>query len=296
MSENQQVPAAARTYRAVRMVAVGVSLVSVLMLVRALPIESLREALREFLNGLGPWGPIAFVFIYILATVAMLPASVLTLLGAAVFGFWIAYAAVTVGSVIGAAFAFLIARYAARKKVEQVAKSYPKFAAIDEAISEGGWRIVALLRLSPAVPFNLQNYLYGLTKIRFWPYVLVSWLAMIPGTMTYVYLGHAAGQAVGQRERTPVEWVLLGLGVVATITVTVYVTRIAKRKLAEQSTLATSEPPSVNTGFPRRAAIIAIALACLATIATSKREAIADLLPNSIEQEEPATPTRPTDP
>jgi uncharacterized membrane protein YdjX (TVP38/TMEM64 family) len=69
-----------------------------------------------------------------------------------------------------------------------------KFAAIDGAIAEGGWKIVALLRLSPAVPFNLQNYLYGLTPIGFWTCWLTSAVTILPGTFLYIYLGHVAGQ------------------------------------------------------------------------------------------------------
>ena len=96
---------------------------------------------------------------------------------------------VSLASTTGAALAFVIARYLARDSVARWVRRSPRFEAIDRAIGEEGWKIVALLRLSPAVPFNLQNYLYGLTKIRFWPCVLTSWAAMLPGTLMYVYLG-----------------------------------------------------------------------------------------------------------
>lgn len=252
--------------RRIQLVSTIVSVGSVLALIRALPIEAYRGRLETFLEGLGPWGAVTFTAIYVVATVAMLPGSVLTLVGAAVFGFWEAYIAVTVGSVTGAACSFLIARYAARGKVEQVAGQYPKFAAIDEAISEGGWKIVALLRLSPAIPFNLQNYLYGLTRIRFGPYVLTSWLAMIPGTLMYVYIGHAAGQAVTDRQKTPLEWTLLVVGLLATIVVTVYVTRLARRKLDERTKLGTEPEPTQPAGFPVVSVVVAVALAVAATV------------------------------
>ena len=250
----------------VRGVAMLVSVVSVLILVRSLPLEAYRDRLEAWLGELGPWGPIAFALVYILATIAMLPGSMLTLAGSAVFGFWEAYIAVTVGSVTGAALAFLIARHVARRKVETMARQYPKFAAVDEAISKGGWRVVALMRLSPAVPFNLQNYLYGLTRIRFWPYVLTSWLAMIPGTLMYVYIGHAAGEAATNRQKTPAEWTLLGVGLLATVVVTVYITRLAKRELAKQTELATEPAAPEDTSFPVLAVLTAIVLLTLATI------------------------------
>ena len=95
-------------------------------------------------------------------------------------------------------------------------------------------KVVGLLRLSPAIPFNVQNYLYGLTKVKFWEYVLTSWIAMMPGTFMYVYLGTVSGAALGgDREKSTAEWVLLAVGLLATIAVTVYVTKLAKSKLDE---------------------------------------------------------------
>jgi uncharacterized membrane protein YdjX (TVP38/TMEM64 family) len=92
---------------------------------------------------------------------------------------------------------------------------------------------VALLRLSPLVPFSLSNYLYGLTSVRFWPYVATSWVAMLPATVLYVYLG-AAGRTIGAGgKRSPWEWALLAVGLAATAAVSVLLTRVAKRELAK---------------------------------------------------------------
>jgi uncharacterized membrane protein YdjX (TVP38/TMEM64 family) len=131
-----------------------------------------------------------------------------------------------------AAAAFLVTRYLARDRVARLARRHDKFAAIDEAVGNKGWTVVALLRLSPLVPFSLSNYLYGLTAIAFWPYLLASWLAMLPGTVLYVYLG-AAGRAVagGTRKQSPWEWALLAAGLVATVVVTVVLTRAARKEL-----------------------------------------------------------------
>ncbi|REJ90538.1 MAG: TVP38/TMEM64 family protein [Planctomycetota bacterium] len=250
---------------------------------RALPIEQLRDRLQQWITGLGPVGVFVFVLIYIVATVCLLPASVLTLLGGAVFGLATGFIAVSFASTTGAAAAFLIARYLAREKVEQMARGNPKFAAIDSAISEGGWKIVALLRLSPAVPFNIQNYLYGLTAIRFGPYVLTSWLAMIPGTFLYVYLGHIAGAAAaGGRERTTGEWVLLGVGLIATIAVTLYITRLARKKLRETSSrIAESGEKTDDPSQPSSPALFVVAallMLALAAVAHLQRDAVAEYL------------------
>ena len=114
-----------------------------------------------------------------------------------------------------------------------MAKKNPKFAAIDRAIGKEGWKVVALLRLSPLVPYSLSNYFYGLTSVRFGRYVATSWAAMLPATVLYVYLG-AAGRTIGAKTaRSPWEWVLLAAGLAATAAVTVILTRVAKQELAE---------------------------------------------------------------
>jgi uncharacterized membrane protein YdjX (TVP38/TMEM64 family) len=139
---------------------------------------------------------------------------------------------VSFASTAAAALAFLIARYAARSRVERLARGNERFRAIDRAIGENGWKVVGLLRLSPLIPFSLSNYLYGLTSVRFLPYLVASWAGMLPGTLLYVALG-AAGKTVGEKgERSPWEWVLLGAGLLATAAVTVLLARVAKKELA----------------------------------------------------------------
>ena len=114
-----------------------------------------------------------------------------------------------------------------------MAKRDEKFRAIDQAIGREGWKIVALLRLSPLIPFNASNYFYGITAVQFWPYVLASWIGMLPGTVLYVYLGTIGKAGLGDddKARSPLEYVFLGVGLLATIVVTVIVTRLAKKEL-----------------------------------------------------------------
>jgi uncharacterized membrane protein YdjX (TVP38/TMEM64 family) len=121
---------------------------------------------------------------------------------------------------------------------KQKVSSSRRFKQIDRAVGEQGPKLVFLLRLSPLIPFNLSNYFYGLTAVKFWPYVLSSWIGMLPGTLLYVYLG-AAGKAglnaaAGESSsRSPWEYVLFGVGLIANLVVTVWVTRIARRELAK---------------------------------------------------------------
>jgi uncharacterized membrane protein YdjX (TVP38/TMEM64 family) len=145
---------------------------------------------------------------------------------------------VSVASTLGATAAFLVGRYFARGWVASKVEGNERFAAIDEAVGREGWKIVGLTRLSPIFPFNMLNYAYGLTKVSLRDYFFASWIGMLPGTVMYVYIGTLAGDlatlGAGERSRTLGEWILLVVGLLATIAVTVYVTRIAKRALSKK--------------------------------------------------------------
>ncbi|HEX7008405.1 MAG TPA: VTT domain-containing protein [Phycisphaeraceae bacterium] len=235
----------------VRWAAAAGIVIGLFLFLQALPIGEGLERLTRAIDALGVWGPLAFAGIYAVATVLMLPGSALTLAAGALFGLGWGVASASVGSTLGAAMAMLIGRYAARERVTRLAQQSPRFAAMDRAISRGGWRIVALLRLSPAVPFNLQNYFYGLTGIRFWPCVLTSWVAMLPGTFLYVYLGSLGRAAVEVQEATMSRMIFSLVGLAATVAVTVYLTRLARRELARQAALEATDSPA-NQREPAR--------------------------------------------
>jgi uncharacterized membrane protein YdjX (TVP38/TMEM64 family) len=193
----------------------------------------------DWVHGLGAWGPIVFVAGYVLATVAFVPGSVLTLVGGAVFGLFWGVVYVFTGATLGAAAAFLVSRYLARPLVERRLRGNPRFERIDRAVGREGGKIVLLLRLSPALPFNLLNYALGLTRVRFRAYLVAS-VGMLPGTLLYVYYGRLAGDVASVLGGAGVErgvgyYALLGAGLVATIAVTLYVTRLARRALAEET-------------------------------------------------------------
>jgi uncharacterized membrane protein YdjX (TVP38/TMEM64 family) len=155
----------------------------------------------------------------------------LTLGAGAYFGLAWGTLYVSIASTLGATAAFLIGRYLARAWVSRQIEGNAKFEAIDDAVEKEGWRLVALTRLSPAFPFNLLNYAYGLTKVPLLSYVLASWIAMIPGTVMYVYLGSLAKSPSG---RTPAQWALLIIGLAATIAATVLITRSARKALDQK--------------------------------------------------------------
>lgn len=195
------------------------------------------EPFAQWVDGLGFWGPAVFVAGYALAVVAFVPASLMTLAAGATFGVAAGTAYVFCAAVVGSSLAFLVSRYFARRAIERRLEGNRRFEAIDRAVGEQGRRIVFLLRLSPVFPFNLLNYALGLTGVRFVDYAVAS-LGMLPGTLLYVYLGSAIGSlaalAGGARpERSAAEYALFGVGLVATAVVTILVTRIARRALAE---------------------------------------------------------------
>jgi uncharacterized membrane protein YdjX (TVP38/TMEM64 family) len=190
-----------------------------------------------WVHELGPAGPAIFMLGYAVAVVAFLPAALLTLAAGAIFGLVWGTLYAFVAAVVGSIAAFLVARYAARAKIEKHFAGDPRFEAIDRAVAERGLWIVFLLRLSPVFPFVVLNYLLGLTRVELRDYALASF-GMIPGTLLYVYYGKVAGDVVALSGGRPPErgieyYAVLVLGLVATVAVTILVTRIARRALGE---------------------------------------------------------------
>ncbi len=215
------------------------ALAAVLVLATTLPVQDYTVHALQWIEGLGFVGYAVFALLYVLFTVLFLPGFILTVGGGAVFGLVGGFVVVSLGSTVGACAAFLIGRFLARDMVEQKVSGNRRFVAIDAAVGRQGWKIVFLTRMSPVFPFNLINYAYGLTRVPFSHYALASWIGMMPGTLVYVYIGSLAGgvarAAVGEAPETgTLEMVMQGVGLLATIAVTLYITRIARRALRDE--------------------------------------------------------------
>jgi uncharacterized membrane protein YdjX (TVP38/TMEM64 family) len=201
-------------------------------------LQQLIYAALAWIKTLGYLAPIAFIGIYNLATILLIPGSLLTLGGGFIFGAVWGSVYVLIAATLGATFAFLIGRYLSRDWVRQQLDKYPKFKAIEAAVSKEGLKVVLLTRLSPVFPFNLLNYAFGVTGVSLKDYVLGS-IGMIPGTILYVYIGSLVGDlaligTATQPDNPLLKWMIRSIGLIATVAVTIYITRIAKKALDEQ--------------------------------------------------------------
>ncbi len=213
-----------------------------------LPVKQYLIGVLEWTKGLGAWGPVFVAAFYVLACVLFLPGSILTLGAGFLFGVPVGFLTVWIGANLGACVAFLVGRTIARDWVASKVAGNPKFAAIDEAVGKEGFKIVALLRLSPVFPFNLLNYALGLTRVSFRNYALASLVGMLPGILMYVYFGSAARSlaevTAGNVQGGIAGQIFFWVGLVATIAVALFVTRIARKSLknAEASVQVAAKP------------------------------------------------------
>jgi len=209
---------------------------------RVLPFREWLDTFGRWIEGLGPAGYALYVAAYALVTVLMMPAVLMMVAAGYFFGLLKGVAIVSAGATLGASLAFLIARHLARGRVERYATGQPRYKAIDAAVGKKGWRIVFLMRLSPLVPFVVSNYFYGLTAIRFRPYVLASWAGMIPLQFLYVSFGVAGREATVPSEGPAAawKWGLLAVGALVTVAATVYAGKVVREALEESVTPASS--------------------------------------------------------
>ncbi|MCB9357687.1 MAG: TVP38/TMEM64 family protein [Calditrichaeota bacterium] len=217
-----------------KLLVVAIAIIVLAYVFAEFPFRDWLTGQLERIESLGALGYLWFVVLYIILTIIWFPASVLTLGAGAVFGLWKGSLLVSIGATLGATAAFLVGRYLARGAIASRMAGNKRFLAIDEAVGKAGFRIVFLTRLSPVFPFVLLNYAFGLTKVRLRDYVMASLVGMIPGTVLYVYLGSLAGMAAtGTLPATSGSRIFTGVGLLATLAVTWYVTRIARRALQE---------------------------------------------------------------
>ncbi|MBT4939585.1 MAG: sulfurtransferase, partial [Rhodospirillaceae bacterium] len=197
----------------------------------ALNTETLSTTLESF----GIWGPIVFIVLFALATIAFLPGLVFALAGGLMFGPFMGTAYNLTGATIGAVLAFMAARYLASDWVRE--KAGPRLNRIVQGVEDEGWRFVAFTRLVPLFPFNFLNFALGLTRISLLHYSGATIICMVPGTLAFSYLGHAGGEAATGNE-TAIRNGLIALGLLAMI---VFLPRLVKKIRAAKFNLVTKD-------------------------------------------------------
>lgn len=208
------------------------------------PVRPWTLALADYIRDAGAPGVVVFVAAYVVATVALLPGSLLTLAAGFAYGPIMGLLIVSPASVLAATIAFLLGRTVLRGWVQQQLTAAPRARAIDRAVAKDSFGLILLLRLSPVVPFNVLNYALGLSEASLGRYVAASFVGMLPGTFMYVYLGSlvttAADLGGSSQAGASGKIALTMIGLVATVVVVALVTRSARRALDRE---LSGEPP-----------------------------------------------------
>jgi len=220
-------------------------------LVRITDARQILRAVLERVNVMGAWAPFWFVLSYMVACLVFFPGVILTMGSGILFGVAWGTFYTTLGATLGAASAFLISRYIARDWVRGKLNKYPLFRVVDDAVEKEGWKVAGLIRLSPAFPYIPLNFIFGLTRIPFWQFIVVTYLAIHPLTILFVYLGSLIGD-VAELGTKPMasgnmKWVVGGIGLASTAVVTFFVTRLAKRILANKLPGDSAPPAGENS-------------------------------------------------
>ena len=219
-----------------RLVGIGLALLAFVVVARVtglsgyISLDGLGR-LRDWIGGFGVAAPLVFIAIYVVATVAFLPGTPLSLLAGLVFGPVFGTLWAVIGATIGATLAFLVGRYAARGLVEGWTSNNERLKRLDEGVERQGWRMLLITRLVPLFPFNLQNYAYGLTKIGLGTYVLLTALCIIPGAAAFTFAGGSLASARQDPTRT---FVYLGVAAVLFVAISLIPGWIQKRNRREE--------------------------------------------------------------
>lgn len=228
-----------KTRRLLMAGAVGVLVVAVVLAVvawRRLPVVETLQRVLEWTSGIGAWGGAVVLGLYVVAALLLLPGSVLTISSGFLFGVVWGGLVATVGTTLGATAAFLTGRTAARRLVERWLAHHPKFRQLNAAVIDNGFRMVLLTQLSPLFPFNILNYAYGVTSVRIAPFVLATWLGMLPGTLLIVYLGSTSNDLAqifaGGLEPAGNGRILKWIGLALAFAATAVVTLMARRAMS----------------------------------------------------------------
>lgn len=196
---------------------------------------------QHYFHELGLFGMTLYVLVLVLLGILCVPLSPLSIAGGLIFGFGPGFFVVHLGTTLGAAVNFFMARYLARERVSRWLSHHEKFRLIDAAIGREGWKIIALLRFCP-IPFGIANYSYGLTAVRFVPYLVATTLAIIPANVFFVWFGTTSNNALsaanGTAKAPPGQIIFTIIGLIAFFIALTYVTKVARAAVARKDPTA----------------------------------------------------------
>jgi uncharacterized membrane protein YdjX (TVP38/TMEM64 family) len=222
---------------ALQMIGVLVLVVLIAWLTRYFGLIHVIVHMQKKIGQMEMWGGVLYVPLYAACNILLLPGSALTLGSGLCFGLWWGFLLSLAGNVLGAAVSFGLSRKLGRRWVERKFFQYQKWRSLDEAIKREGWKIIFLSQVHPLFPTSLLNYLYGITRIRFWPCMLWIAIGQVPGIFLYTYLGTLLQLGIklakGQNHPHPIEYVIWIGGLLATLIVAITLGRIALKLMAE---------------------------------------------------------------
>jgi uncharacterized membrane protein YdjX (TVP38/TMEM64 family) len=231
--------APASIQRAILVQIMGLVLGAVILwlLARQFPVVEYITRAQRKIGELEVWGGVLYPLLFAVCNVLLLPAGVLAIGSGLVFGLWWGFALTLFGNVIGAAISFGLGRLLGRRWLLARLLENPRFAALDGSIERHGWKIVFLTQVHPLFPTSLLNYLYGVTRMRFWESLLWIGIGQAPGLFLYSYLGTMTQYGLrllrGQTNPHPYEYVVWIGGLLLTVVVTTALGRIGMRLLDE---------------------------------------------------------------
>lgn len=206
-------------------------------------VDRAVSALRGWADAGGAAGMVGFGAAYVVLALLLVPGAALTMAAGATYGVGWGLAVVAVATTVADAAAFLLGRYAARGAVLRLLDRHPRFRVVEQTVSRGGWRIVALVRLNPTLPYSASNYLFGVTGVPFATFLASSAVFTLPGAWVYLYAGFVGVETLGGETRGVVEWGLLALGLALSAAAVAYLTVLARRTLDEMSRAPTPPTP-----------------------------------------------------
>jgi uncharacterized membrane protein YdjX (TVP38/TMEM64 family) len=273
-----------RHARPIRWVCAALLVAAVFLMIRSLPFERPVEWLKGHSERLGPWAPAVFVLLFVGLTVFLLPGWPLNVAAGVLFGPFAGGLISVVASNGSAAVSFLIGRLLARRRAERMVRRFPRVAAVYHTLGrQEGWKMVAAVRLSHALPFGVQDLLLGATPVTFWPYLLTTFAVTLPGIFVVAYLGYLGATAL-EPDRASSTWTWVGriVGLLIAMGALAYIANSARRAIKNQTAIdfdqnkeAMEQPPDRGRPYATLALMaVTLLLLIVAVVSYVARERI----------------------